>query len=636
MPKYELNVRDYLRILRRRRVTIAVVFMAISISSVAYVSSQPVVYQAATTIKIEERKTIAGLLTELVMYNPGDVMESETKMIKGYPIMKKAALKLGMIDESSPLDVVNNAVGDIQGSIETERVGGTNMIRIIATSDIPKRAMDLANTVAEVYIEENLLDKAKQVRHTRQFIEEQLGQLEERMRVAEEGLRAASGDSKAAIFAGPTQERLIALGFELAELQQRYTDKHPRIIQLREEMARLESQITGLSSKDMGFARLARETEVNKKLYAMLKEKLEEARIAEAEKVGDVSVVDPAVLPGAPVSGNKRAGVLIGIIMGAVLSVALAFILETLDTSISTIEDVEKVVKVPVLGVIPSTKKEPGKKLTFLDMVKDKLFASAADHRKEEGVYLIAHFEPRSPAAEAYRNLHTNMKITPAKKTILVTSSGPREGKSTIVCNLGIIMAQAGLKTLLIGADLRRPILDKAFGVNREPGLNELMTGAVSLKEVLDNIIDIMVGDMDFDDIRKTPGIENIWIIPAGRMSYNPVEILKSKEISSLIEALKTKFDVIIFDAPPVLPVTDSSLLAPKVDTVVLVYEIGRTSREALKRAKMQLESTGAKISGIILNHTQAQSEAIATYPYYKYQYAYYGPEETGKKRKAV
>ncbi len=631
MPKYELNVRDYLRILRRRRVTIAVVFLAVSISSVAYLSSQPIVYQASTTIKIEERKTIAGLLTELVMYNPGDVMESETKLIMGYPVMKKTALKLGLISEDTPLEVVNDVVGQIQGSIETERMGATNMIRIFATADEPGKAMNLANTVAEVYIDENLLDKAKQARHTRQFIEEQLGELEKRMRMAEEGFQSAGGDSKAIFFAGPVQDRLIALGFELAELQQRYTDKHPRVIQLKEEIRRLESQMTGLSGNDMELSRLARETEVNKKLYAMLKEKLEEARIAEAEKIGDVSVVDPAVMPDAPVSGNKRAGVLVGIVMGIVLSVALAFILETFDTSISTIEDVEKVVKVPVLGVIPSTRKETKKKPGILNFLGGRLFPYA-QAKKEEGVYLISHFDPHSPAAEAYRNLHTNMKITPAKKTILITSSGPREGKSSIVCNLGIIMAQAGLKTLLVGADLRRPMLDRAFGVSREPGLNELMTGAVSLKEVLDNIVDIMVGDMSFDDIRKTPGIENVWIIPSGRLSYNPVEILKSKEISSLIEVLKTKFDVIIFDAPPVLPVTDSSLLAPKVDTVVLVYEIGRTSREALKRAKMQLESTGANISGVILNHTQPQSEAIATYPYYKYQYAYYGPEAAGRK----
>ena len=249
----------------------------------------------------------------------------------------------------------------------------------------------------------------------------------------------------------------------------------------------------------------------------------------------------------------------------------------------------------------------------------------------DDPIYLIAHFEPTSTAAEAFRNIHTNLKLDPTQKTILITSSGPREGKSSIASNLAVVMAQSGLKTLLVSADLRRPSLDKVFGIKRDPGMNEYITGAAGLKEVLNGIVDIMVGEMDFDDIRKTPGLDNITIIPSGRLSYNPAEVLKSKEIKSLVEKVKNRYDILLFDAPPVLPVTDASLLAPSMDCVILVYEIGRTSREALVRTKIQLESVGAKITGVVLNHTQPETEAIISYPYYKYRYGY-TPKESAYK----
>ncbi len=628
MPKYELNVRDYLRILRKRRLVVIVTFIAVLIGTVIYISTQPVIYDASTTIKIEERKTVSGLLTEWVLYSPADVMESETKLIKGYEIMKQTAIRLGMINEQSDLDNINRAVGELQGAVTTERVGGTNMIRIMVTADTAKKAMEIANGVTETYMVENLKDKAKQVKHARLFIEEQLTSLENRMKTAEDKIRLIGENFGDVRLAEPIEKKLNELQFDLAEASQKYTEKHPRVIQLREQIVDIEAQIKGFSGKEIEYARLIRETDVNKKLYAMLREKLEEARITEAQKVSDISVVDPAVMPLAPISTNKHLALIVGMVMGTVLGASLAFVVETLDTSISTIEDVESMVKLRVLGVVPPLGREAKLKRGFFRDLKERIFPTDNIHRDtEEPIYLIAHFEPNSTAAEAFRNIQTNLKLDPTQKTILITSSGPREGKSSISSNLAVVMAQSGLRTLLVSADLRRPALDKVFGIKREPGMNEYITGSASLKEVLNGIVDIMVGEMDFDDIRKTPGLDNISIIPSGRLSYNPAEILKSKEVKNLIEKVKNRYDLIIFDAPPVLPVTDASLLAPTMDCVVLIYEIGRTSREALIRTKIQLESVGAKITGVVLNHTQPETEAVMSYPYYKYRYGYASKE---------
>lgn len=632
MPKYELNVRDYLRILRKRRIIIVITFIAVLIATVIYLSGQPVVYESSTTIKMEERKTVSGLLTEWVTYSPADVMESQTKLIKGYDIIKKTALRLGMINERSDLQKINDAIGELQGSITTERIGTTNMIRIVATADTAKRAMDIANVVADVYIEDNLSDKAKQSRRTRQFIEDQLGGLENRMRISEDKMKKIGENVSDIRLAAPIEKRLTALQFELAELSQRYTEKHPRIIQIKDQIKDIEAQVKGFSGKEIDYARLARETDVNRKLYAMLREKLEEARITEAEKLSDISIVDPAILPGGPISTNKRLGLIIGALLGLILGASLGFVVETLDTSISTIEDVESMVKLRVLGLVPPLGKAARKKRGIMEELREKLFPESRSFSDEsEPIYLVAHFEPTSTSAEAYRNIQTNLKLDPSQKTILITSSGPREGKSSIASNLAVVMAQSGQRVLLVSADLRRPSLDKVFGIKREPGLNELITGSASLKDVLNGIVDIMVGDMDFDDIRKTPGMDNITIIPSGRLSYNPAEVLKSKEIKGMLEKVKNRYDIIIFDAPPVLPVTDASLLAPSMDCVMLVYEIGRTSREALIRTKIQLESVGAKITGVVLNHTQPETEAVIAYPYYKYKYGYPSREDPFK-----
>jgi len=636
LPQYELNLRDYVRIFHKRKLIIFFTFLTVFIGSIYYLSKKQPVYQSSATIKIEERKTIAGLLTEMVMYNPGDVMESETKFIKGYPVMKKVALLRGMIDEKSPVELVNSVVSNLQGSIDSEKVGNTNMIRIVATADNAKEAMDLANNVAQVYIDENLVDKAKQARHTRQFIEEQLASLEDRLRQAEDKLRIFGDEVKNIKLAEPMQQKLLELEFQLADLLQKYTEKHPRVMQAREQIEQMESQVKGFSGQELEYTRLTREIDVNKKLYAMLKEKLEEARITEAQKVGDISIVNPAVLPSGPVAGNEKMGIVVGAFMGLILGVALAFVLETLDTSIGTIEDVENVVKLPVLGVIPSVINDSDHGYGILDRIREKFSPPEKTEEQERLIRLFAHYNPKSPTTEAYRNIHTNLKLNPSRKTIMVTSSGPREGKSSIAVNLSIVIAQAGLKTLLVSADLRRPVIAKTFGIKKEPGLNELLTGTIPLEEALKNVTDLMMGEMNFEEIRMTPGLENIWLLTSGRLPFNPAELIESRELNNVIEKLKMKFEVIIFDSPPILPVTDASLLAPKIDCVVVVYEIGRTSREALIRAKGQLESVGAKIAGIVLNHTKPQTEAIATYPYYSHKYRYYGKEEPPKPYKTI
>lgn len=630
MAQYELNLRDYLRIFRKRRFAILSIFLLIISISVIYLYLQPPVYKSTVTVKIEERKTIAGLLTEWIMYNPGDVMESQAKVITGFPIMRKVALRLNLIKEDTPLEKINEVISQLQSSVHAERIGTTNMIKISATRSNPKEAMDLANITAEVYIEENFLEKAKQARQVRLFIQEQLASLEERIKTAEERLRNLAGLNRGVQMADPIQEKLINLQFELTELMQKYTEKHPRVIRLKEQIKELEEKLSFYHQPDeLEYSRLSREAEVNKKLYAMLKEKLEEARINEAQKVGDISIVNPAFMPTGPVSGNRVAKLLIAFMLAILFSFTSAFLMETLDTSISTIEDVEKVSRLKVLGIIPSIGIPQAKKGILTGLKSPRAERYSPEIAQQRYIRLVSHFEPQSPAAESYRSIVTNLNLGPERKTLLVTSSAAREGKSTVATNLAIVLAQSGQKTLLVSTDLRRPSLSKTFGIEKEPGLSEYLSEQASLEKIIKGVTDMMIGTMTLEEIRKTPGLENIFLITSGKLPTHPVRLLNSKQMKELLEILKLRFDCIILDSPPVLPVTDASILSPKVEATVLVYEIGRTSREALLRAKMQLEGVGGKILGIVLNNTQPSSEAVSLYPYYShYKYKYYTKEK--------
>ncbi len=636
MPQYELNFRDYLRIFRKRRLTIIFTFLLVTAFGIFTTPKSEPVYHAVTTIKIEERKTVGGMLTDQVVYNPADRMESETKIIRGYQIMKGAALKLGLIDGSSSTDEINEAVSGLQGAIATERVGSaTNMISIIAAADEPKKAMDMANTVAEVYINDNLREKAKEARNARIFIEEQLTAIEERMRKIEKELRQAGVMEEGKKAAGSLQEKLSEMQFRLNELLQRYTDKHPAVLQLKDQISEMESNMRqqGVSGEEMEYMRLLREDEANKKLYTMFKEKLEEARISEAQKVSDISVVDPAIMPAGSAGGDRRSGAMLSGLLGIVVGIVLAFVVESLDTSIGTIEDVENITKLSVLGVVPSIRIRPREdEKNILKRWLRAAFPFLEKRLDEPYVRLIVHNDPKSPISEAYRAIRTNLKLNPAMKSILVTSSHTGEGKTSIVTNLGIAIAQTGARVVLVSSDMRRPALARTFGVEEEPGLSEVIGGSVDLDTALRSVSDMMLGEIKLDKIMESPGIENVFILSAGRLPINPAELLESRDFRDIIEELKRRFDVVILDSPPVLPVTDAVLLAGRVDGVIMAYEAGRTARSALARAKTQIEASGTKILGIVLNHIKAETEMPPGQTYY-YRYKY---EERPDKKKKI
>jgi non-specific protein-tyrosine kinase len=203
---------------------------------------------------------------------------------------------------------------------------------------------------------------------------------------------------------------------------------------------------------------------------------------------------------------------------------------------------------------------------------------------------LITLADPRSPAAEAYRTLRTNLyfsSLDRALETLVVTSAAPGEGKSTTLANLAVTMAQGEKRTILADADLRRPSLHTFFDANNNQGL---MTMAVDERALTD------------PPLLET-GVEDLWLLPSGHLPPNPAEILGSRRMEEIIDALRSRADIVLFDAPPVIAVTDASVLGTKVDGVLLVVSAGRTRRENALRAKAQLERVNVRLVGAVLNN---------------------------------
>jgi tyrosine-protein kinase Etk/Wzc len=381
---------------------------------------------------------------------------------------------------------------------------------------------------------------------------------------------------------------------------------------IRQFIDSYEASLAKLPYKELELTRLLRAKDVNENIYKMLLEKFEEAKITEAGKIGNVRVIDPAKEPLRPIKPRKALNLLIGLVVGLVLGVGLSFFLDSLDNSVKTAEEIENTYGIPVLGLIPNIQDQAGR-----------------GHRKngEDEIMrisstLVTKYTPRSPVSEAYRAIRTNIqfsKIDAPLKSLVVTSAAPSEGKSTTAANLAFTTAMAGARTLLIDADLRRPVVHSLFGLEREPGMTNILVERLPLEQVI-----------------KPSGVENLDILTCGAIPPNPSELLGSQRMRALVAQLKGRYDLVIFDSPPAITVTDTAVLSSQVEGVVMVILSHGTDRRALARAKNLLTNVGANILGAILNRIDLSGIGSSYDYYYHYHYYYYSDEDpkSGKRRR--
>ncbi|MBI4342789.1 MAG: polysaccharide biosynthesis tyrosine autokinase, partial [Candidatus Omnitrophica bacterium] len=355
---------------------------------------------------------------------------------------------------------------------------------------------------------------------------------------------------------------------------------------LDQRIAGGRAQLRTFPGKESRIAQLQLEASILNDTYRYLLTEYESARLTEATIGPYINLLDPAS-PAFRVGTTLRQKIVLGVLVGLLLGLGGAFFLEYLDQTIKNAGDVERVIGVPVLGLIPY---DPA--------------MGRSGNGKRAVISVVTRQSSDQPAAEAFRALRTNVTFVGAERPlqfISITSPGPGEGKSTTAVNLAAALAQGGQRTLLIDGDLRRPLIHRAFALVQEPGLTDVLVGRATAREAVRPEV--------------APGLD---VLPSGSIPPNPSELLGSGAMHSLIGDLRRDYHYIIIDTPPALPVTDASVVASSADAAILVIKSGDTEETAAQRALDQLRRVHARIAGAVLNGVSARHDRY--YTYYSYR----------------
>ncbi|MDZ7725072.1 MAG: polysaccharide biosynthesis tyrosine autokinase [candidate division KSB1 bacterium] len=395
----------------------------------------------------------------------------------------------------------------------------------------------------------------------------------------------------------------------LSDLLNKYKNEHPNLLE-----------------HTIKFAQLQRSKTVNENLYNYLIQKSEEAKIKAATGTGGISVVDAPNLPEKPISSNTMRNMMVAFILSFGLGFGVAFTFDYFDNSIYTIEDLRRLGNIPVFGTIPFISPEEIEKkshaVTRQTFRRKNGRMNFEDRMNGYRDRIIQTIDAKSPIVDAYRQIRTNIQFTNVDdpiKRVMITSSIASEGKTLTTSNLGVSFAELGMRVLIIDADLRKPQQHIAFTIKRTPGLTDYLAKNIAVEKVT--------------YLTRTP---NLYLIPAGSNSPNPAELVASKKFSHTLDSLESKYDLIILDAPPIIPVTDPVLLAPKVKNILLVIKFGQTDWHVSRDAISRLQNVNVDVTGAILNGVKGgKGYGYYKYNYYSYQYSYYGErkKKRGKKR---
>jgi non-specific protein-tyrosine kinase len=423
-------------------------------------------------------------------------------------------------------------LSQMPGSIEVAPFKDSQLITIQVQDTDPVRAADIANTLPLVFAEQNRVLQ------------------EQRFSASKENLKAQLDEINGQI--DETVKAIAALGASQANQAERDV-LETTLVQYRQT-------------------------------YAGILQSYEQVRLAEAQSISNISVIEQADIPRAPIRPQPlRTGALAAVV-GLMAAAGLVFLIEALDDSLKSPEEITEKLGLPVLGLIP-THKVNGRPITAE--------------------------QPRSPVSEAFRSLRTNLayaSIDTPLKTLMITSPSPEEGKSTISANLGIIMAQGGLLVAVVDADLRRPRIHQKLGLDNLSGMTDLFM----LPEVVLN-----------GEVQPTT-VPNLVAITSGKLPPNPAELVGSEKMRSILEVVGKMVDIAILDTPPILAVTDAAALAPRTDGVIMVIKPGITKTGAARQAVDLLRRGGANILGVVLNDVNLKKSRYR-YSYYKNYYSNYG-----------
>ena len=520
------------------------------------------------------------------------------------------------------LDSVSQRVGYPISSVSAQLLANTQIILVQVQDQDPAHAMETANAVVAVMIDQNETIQAGRYTANETSLQAQIDQVQKQIaslqgnmtNISQQSVQEQIDQVQAQI--SPLQEektkldqdiaalkaQIAALTFPTAEQQQQINNKNKTIIeeqnrieQIQPLLAQYQQVYSNLvvlgkagqsgSQSSVQLAQLQSTVNVYQQLYINLLNSLESVRLSRMQNTPTVTQIEPATLPRSPISPKPFTNAATTGAVGLMIAAGIVFLVEYLDDTVKTPEQVEEALGLTVLGYVSDVPKTKG---------------------EDRGLYVYS--QPRSPLAEAFRALRTNLEYSGVDKplrTILVTSAGPGEGKSTVAANLAAILAQSGKPVALVDADLRRPSAHRFFNLENRVG-----------------VTDAFRDHLDLEAVAQTwEGDENIAVITTGSLPPNPTELLGSERMTQLLEGLQKNRKMIIIDSPPSI-VTDPQVLSTKVDGVVIVIWPGHTPMNGLRATLDQLNRVGANVVGVIFNRIpQNRGNYYGGYKHYSQYY---------------
>ena len=515
----------------------------------------------------------------------------------------------------------NNAVHQLRSGLTVSEKGkSTGILELTLESNSPDYAVRVLNEIANIYVQQNVENKSAESQKTLEFLEKQLPILKEQMESATNVLNEYRNKKGSVDLDIETQNILhgmvevktqtTLLQQKRDELRQKFTESHPNIIAIDKQIARLQDQmrshdkmVKSLPETQQVIVGLSGDVKVSSTLYTTLLNNAQTLRVAKAGTVGDVRVIDYAVLPDRAIKPNKPMIVAVAFAIGLFLGIAAVFVRKSLLRGIEDPDLIEKHLNIPVYATISHSKNQ--------DLLNKELSKPQESTQSDKPIVLSLR-NKEDVAIESLRSLRTTIHFSLLEahnNIIMITGPSPGVGKTFVASNLAIVMADAGKKILLIDADMRKGAINKMFGVKRENGLSEVILDTISVQ----------------DATRKIP-LANIDFIPTGTIPPNPSELLLHERFTQLLARLVTQYDLIIIDSPPILAVTDATIIGQMSGAVLMVIKAGLHNKRELEQSIKRFSQSGVAIRGFIFNDMPQSSSRYGyghKYGKYVYQYSY-------------
>ncbi|MGF6810916.1 tyrosine-protein kinase Etk/Wzc [Paraburkholderia sp. Clong3] len=470
----------------------------------------------------------------------------------------------------------------------SERKSQTGMIGVALEGPDPVRTADIVNAVAQQYLAQDLARRTSEAEHSLLFLEDQLPKLRDELQQAEDkynAFRNSNGTVDLSVESRLLLQQVVDLDTALRgllqqrdDISQHYKEGYPlltavdsKIARLQQDREALSQRVASLPDKEQNAVRLMRNVQVDTDLYTNLLNSAQQLRVVKAGNVGNVRIVDLAVPPEKSSKPNWQVLLSLSAVLGLVLGIVTAFLRKALSGGIERSAEIEAALGIPVCAVVPHSERQ--------------IRLQEAMRRKAPGIHVLAAVWPGDVAVEGVRSLRTALQSIGSEvrnNVVMITSSRAGVGKSFVAANLAIVLATGGKKVLLIDADMRMGDIHRSFNPAGGPGLTELLKGAA------------------FDDVVVRDVMNGVDLIPRGGETPNAADLLTTRRLSEILDVASRRYDAVVVDTPPVLAVTDATLIGRQAGTTLLVVRHGRHPVDELYEALNRLRSSGVNVAGTL------------------------------------